>query len=700
MPARASAIAAMSVVGFLLGASLGMSGALTVSCAPDSECVTLEELRRGAPLPQPLWIYDREGTLLAEVGGPRRRSVSLERIPERLAQAFVTVEDRRFWSHRGIDPRGVARAVVQNLRSRDLSEGASTIPMQLVRSLWSESLSDVGPWRRKVMEARQAPRLIAKLGHERVLELYLNAIYLGDGAYGVERAARDYFGVGVDELSLGQIATLVGIARAPEYYQPRRYPGRARTVRDMVLHHLVADGVVDAAEARAAMAEELTVAPFDPGVGTIGSRSHLAAAVVRELRRIKPDLSPHQGLELYTTIDPDIQRSAEEALFSQLQTIEAGRLGAFQAGPDSGGVLEGAAVALDSRTSAVLAWVGGRDFERSEFDRVQQARRQVASLVKPFLVALAMERGYGIVDLVSAGREPIPTHNGSWLPADHVLESTIPLREALVRSSNRAAAHLAFGLGVERLADFAGRVGLEGPVAAVPSSAIGTFSASLLEMTNAYTIFGNGGVRAEPHLIQRIEHGDGRVLWEWDETAGTRAIDAATAFVVLDAMRDVVDRGTGVSIRVHGYTGPAAGKTGTTDDGRDAWFVGLTPEMTAGVWIGFDRPHPIVEGGSGGELAAPVWATWMRDVRAGAPQREGWVPPLTVERVRYDPTFGDVIDTHCPASPGSTLQEAWVVRHRYDRTTCPSAGIFRRLNRVWRAITPDGLLPTGLRQRP
>lgn len=702
----------VSVLGFLLGAFLGTSRALTISCPLDStSCLTLEELREGASLPQAARIYDREGTLMAEVGGPRRRSVALEQVPERLAQAFVTVEDRRFWSHSGVDSRGVARAVVQNVRSGGLTEGASTIPMQLVRTLWSESLGDVDPWRRKVMEARQGPRLIRELGHDRVLELYLNAIYLGNGIYGVERASRYYFGVGVDELSLGQTATLVGMARAPEHYEPRRYPDRARRVRDVVLRLLAEEGVVEPAEARAAMADELAVTPGDTGAGTVGGRSHIVTAVVRELHRTAPDLFLHEGLEIHTTIDPRVQRAAEDALFAQIDAIEAGELGELSTGAGPGDelppdddasrpALEGAAVALDTRTSAVLAWVGGRDFERSQFDRVQQARRQVASLVKPFLVALAMERGYGIIDLVSASREPIPTWNGSWLPADHVLESAIPLREALVRSSNRAAAHLAFGLGMERLADFAGRAGIDGPVAAVPSSAIGTFSASLLDITNAYTLFGNGGARAEPHLIRRIDHWDGRVLRARPHDAGTRVIDAATAFVVLDAMRAVVDRGTGTSVRAHGYEGAAAGKTGTTNDGRDAWFVGLTPEMTAGVWIGFDKPRPIVEDGGGGELAAPVWARWMRDAHQGRPRRGSWTPPLTVERIRYDPTFGDVVGSHCPISPGSRYEEAWVVRHRYDRTTCPSTGIFRRLDLMRRTITPEGLMSLGLRRRP
>lgn len=695
--ARLGLVTAVSLLGFALGGYLGLSRSLSVSCPDESGCVSLEALRDGAALPQATRIYDRTGTLVAEVAGPRRRSLPLDRIPEPLAEAFVAVEDRRFWSHDGVDTRGAVRAAFRNLVDGDITEGASTIPMQLVRTLWAESLSGASPWRRKAMEARQAPRLIEELGHRRVLELYLNAIYLGDGVYGVERAARHYFGVGVEELTLGQIATLVGMARAPERYDPRRFPDRARQVRDVVLALLAEGGVIDASEAKAAVAEELGVVPRDASGST--GRSHFTAAVMRELRRTAPELSPYWGLSVHTTLDPRVQAAAEDALLGQLAAIEEGAFGelrqdvAGDAGQGSGPVLEGAAVALDTRTSEVLAWVGGRDFRRSEFDRVEQARRQVASLVKPFLVALAMERGYGIVDLVPANQASAGVRGGSWLPADHVFDSEIPLREALVRSSNRAAVHLAMDMGVGRLSEFAHRVGLDEPVAEVPSSAIGTFSTSLLDMTNAYTLFGNGGVRSEPHLVRRIESWDGRLLRERREPAAERVLDQTTAYVVLDAMRDVVDRGTGASIRAHGFTGTAAGKTGTTDEGRDAWFVGLTPDVTAGVWIGFDTPRPITEDATGGELAGPVWAEWMQAVTAEGSRRGAWTPPLTVERVRYDPLHGDVIGTDCPTSPGSTYRTAWVVRRRYDRTVCPSRGIVRRMERVWRSIAPRGMVP-------
>lgn len=679
----------VAAVGAFVAGIVAVSHAFSVFCPPDTQCVTLRELRNGAPLPEALRVYDRRGELLAEVAGPLRRALPPDRIPKLLSEAFVTVEDRRFWSHEGVDVRGVMRAAVRNVREGDITEGASTIPMQLVRTLWSESLREVGPWRRKVIEARTAPRLIEELGHDRVLTLYLNAIYLGNGLYGVERASEYYFGVGVDELSVGQIATLVGMTRSPEYYEPRRHSERARELRNVVLALLAEEGVIGPEEADAAASSGLDLAPLDSVGSELRRRNHMTAAVTRELRRVAPELSSRPGLGLYTTIDDRVQRKAEAALSSQLAAIESGRYGEVDAPADSAVRLEGAAVALDSRTAGVLAWVGGRDFSRSEFDRVDQARRQVGSLVKPFLVALALERGYGIVDMVSADTIPIATDDGAWLPADHVTETSLPLREALIRSSNRAAAHLGVSLGLDRVSAVGARLGVSSPVPALPSTAIGAFDASLLEMTSAYTAFGNRGLHPEPHLLVRIEDGEGQTLWERPDTAEQRVLDEATAFVVLDAMRAVVDRGTGRSIRAFGYRGPAAGKTGTTNDGRDAWFIGLTPEMVAGVWIGFDTPRPIVADRGGGALAAPVWATWMRGLRGEIPQGRAWIPPSGVERVRYDEATGEVIGPQCRVGLEGSYREAWVISGLYDRSHCPQSGIRGWLDRIWRALTPS-----------
>ena len=679
-----------------------LSRAFSVSCPADADCLTLRELREGEPLPEAMHVYDRDGELIAEVGGPMRRALSPEEVPELLAQAFVAVEDRRFWEHGGVDARGVLRAAVRNLREGGISEGASTIPMQLVRTLWAESLRDVGPWRRKVIEARTAPRLIEDLGHARVLTLYLNAIYMGNGIYGVERASRHYFGVGVDSMSLGQIATLVGMTRSPEFYAPRRHPERARTVRGVVLATLANAGLVTSEEAERAASADLDLSPIDSTTTDLRRRTHFTEAVARELGVVAPDLRDRPGLEVHTTLDSHAQTEGRTALVAQLEAIEAGRHGPFEA--DSAARLEGALVALDPTSGAVRAWIGGRSFGESQFDRVEQSRRQVGSLVKPFLMASALERGYGSLYLVSADSTPIETSTGEWLPADHVKESSLPLREAVVRSSNRAAAHLAATLGVETVAQVGQRVGIESPIPAVPASAIGAFDASLVDMTAAYLPFGNGGRVVEPYLIERIADSRGTELWVRPDTIqGTQVLDAAVAYVVLDALRAVVDRGTGYGARAAGYRGPAAGKTGTTNDSRDAWFVGLTTELVAGVWIGFDQPREIVTDRGGGALAAPVWGTWMEGLRRNPrPSRRAWIPPPGVERVRYDPVSGEVLDVDCAGVFGRDFQEAWVLNGRYIRRRC-TTGVLGWLERLWNRVTPGGeaerLQPIGQNNR-
>ena len=700
---RVSALIGIALICLGIGA-VAVLRSLSVSCPEGAPCVTLSELAGGASLPEAHRIRDRNGVLLAEIGGPLRRSLARRDIPDRVADAFVAVEDRRFWEHEGIDARGVLRAVLSNVREGEIAEGASTIPMQLVRTLWAESLDGVGPWRRKVIEARTAPQLVRGLGHERVLTLYLNAIYLGNGVYGVERAARHYFGVGVSELDLGQIATLVGITRAPEYYDPLRHPDRARQIRDVVLATLAEAGEITPAAEAEARARELSIVSADSLLAPARQRSHVTAAVTRELRRVAPGLAHsggYGGYDVVTTLDAEVQALGEAILETHLQAIEKGRYGSYEQ-TDSSPPLEGAAVALDPATGAVRAWIGGRDFERSEFDRVEQARRQVGSLVKPFLVAAALERGHGIVEPVSADTTPIPTDEGVWLPADHVSRAFLPLREALVYSSNRAAAHLGAELGFGSIGRIMRRAGLDSDVPALPSAALGAFGASLLDMAGAYAALGNGGLQVEPHLIDRVEMSDGLVAWRRSSDGPPeRVMRTSTAFVVLDALRDVVSRGTATPVRWSGYEGVAAGKTGTTDEGRDAWFIGLTPQLVAGVWIGFDEPRAIVDegdGGGGGVLAAPAWGSWMQAIDSESlalvARRRGWVPPPGVEHVRYDAANGDVLVRSCGPRPDSlTYQEAWVVTGRYDRRSCaPATGrwLDRRLDQ---ALEPEGAAP-------
>lgn len=687
LPVAAKVLLVVGVVSLSLFA---IARSFSVTCAPDADCVTVGELVAGAALPEAIEILDRNGETFAEVAGPLRRALPDDEIPELVRRAFVAVEDRRFYEHGGVDGRGVVRAAFRNLRAGGVEEGASTIPMQLVRTLWSEQLRDVGPWRRKMIEATTAPRLIDELGHDRVLTLYLNSIYLGNGIYGIERASRYYFGKSVADLDVAEIATLVGMTQGPERYEPRRYPDRTRVRRDVVLSILAAEGLVPQEVAQEAREQPVETTPAHE---LARERSYLTAAVTREVRSVAPELAGTPGLRVFTTLDPVVQEEGELALAAQLEAIEDGAYGPYVV-TDTAVTLQGAIVAIDPYSGGVRAWVGGRDFVGSEFDRVDQARRQVGSLVKPFLVASALERGLNILSPVSADTVPIQSATGPWLPADHVEETVLPLREALVRSSNRAAAHLAQDIGIDVLRTVGREVGIASPIPAVPATAIGAFDATLLEMTGAYAVFGNGGRVVTPHLVERIEGKDGEVLWELEiPEREPVALDRVTSFVVLDAMRDVVDRGTAFSIRASGYWGPAAGKTGTTNDGRDAWFVGLTPDLVSGVWVGLDQPGRIVEDAGGGALAAPAWGRWMRGLeRAGARSRAVWIPPVGVERVRYDPVTGRALGSGCPTLSGAKPEEAWVEAGSVPIDQC-RGGVLGWLERAWHSIAPPSVKP-------
>jgi membrane peptidoglycan carboxypeptidase len=319
---RTRIIGAVTLALVLLAVSAVLiSRTFTVSCGVETACVTLDDLASGAPLPEAIELVDRNGDTWAEVAGPLRRSLETDQISDLVRQAFVAVEDRRFYEHGGVDARGVMRAAMRNVRARGVEEGASTIPMQLVRTLWSESLRDVGPWRRKIIEAFTAPRMIDRLGHEQVLTVYLNAIYMGNGIYGIGRAAQHYFGKSVGELDLGEVATIVGMTQGPERYEPRRHPDRARVRRDVVLSILAAEGIVSQEEAAAA--RELPI-ETPPAPELLRQRTYMSAAVTRELRSVAPSVAGTPALRVVTTVDPVIQREGEAALLTQLQRIEDG----------------------------------------------------------------------------------------------------------------------------------------------------------------------------------------------------------------------------------------------------------------------------------------------------------------------------------------------------------------------------------------
>jgi penicillin-binding protein 1A len=642
------------------GAATGAYGVLTrfgrIPPCPGGSCPELDRLA-DYRLPEPPTLYDAEGRLFSHLDGQTRLTVRLADMPPALVDGYVAVEDRRFWSHGGVDLRGIARASAINLSAGDIREGASTITMQLARTLWQPALEHTGRWHRKLVEARLAHDVEARLGKRRILELYLNAIYMGDGVYGVGTASWRYFGKPVGDLSLVQIATLVGMTRTPERYDPRRNPDLTRRRRNVVLDIMADAHVVAPSAARAARAEPVVTIPVDEAPDRRGA-SYYAAAVAREVDDVLSLDQPRTGLRVFTAYDPVAQHGAERRLREGLAEIEEGKRGPYRhpapgaalraRQPGASPFLQGAVMIMDNVTGAIRAVVGGRSFDHSQFDRAMQARRQAGSAFKPIVVAAALASGSAsLASSVSTTPLVVETVGGPWSPRDpQARGNAMTVRAALARSSNWAAVRIGQRVGLPDVMAMARALGVRAPLPAVPSLFLGSADVTLEDLTSAYATLANGGRFMPPHLVSRIEDADGKVVF--DRTLeGTLAVDPRVAFLTRRAMEDVISSGTGWQVRRAGYTGEAAGKTGTTSGSHDAWFIGMNPEVTTGVWIGFDRPQTIVPGGSGSNLAAPVWGRLMADLFH--PPWPTWsaTPPPGLLKMTIEPGSGFLSTESC-----------------------------------------------------
>jgi penicillin-binding protein 1A len=667
---------------------------------------------RSYRLPETPHVTDREEELVAHLEDPVRVWTPLDSVSPWIRDGVIAVEDRSFWDHGGVDLKGVARATVRNLRNWTVLEGASTISMQLARNLWWERAGDLGRWRRKLLEVRLARELEARLSKEEILELYLNRIFWGRGVYGIGAASIHYFGKDPSELTLPEAATLVATIKTPNRYNPRAFPERSTKRRNQVLEEMVRVGSLDTASAREAKSTPLEVVESPP---LRRGRSYYLDAVETRLEEIIPNPSRRHGVWVYTAWDTSAQRIAEDRLREQIRAIEAGELGSYTGPvpPDSlgqatGGAspyLQGAVVVLDQRTGEVRALVGGRDFHHSRFNRALEARRQPGSAFKPMIYASAIEARHvtlsswidtGPIDLAKIGNEgererwgerglegdPGRDREGAdeegeeeeeaWNPAERTDSDSLDVRTALYTSSNRAAVRVGMRTGVGRVLGLARRVGIQVPAQRYPSFLLGSFSTTPLELAAAYTPFGNGGYRVHPRIILRIEDRLGQVLYRAPSRNRRKVLDSSVAFLVRSALEDVVTRGTGWRIRRDGYHGPAAGKTGTTDGARDAWFVGLTDELTISVWMGFDSPKPL-SNGSGGLYAAPVWGRIAQDL--GGERREipsSWQElPDGISRVRLDLRTGFAVPEGCDAVKPDTTRNEYFLEGTEPSAICP-----------------------------
>jgi penicillin-binding protein 1A len=613
-------------------------------------------------------LYADDGRFVAELGLERRTLVPLSEIPKTVQEAFVTTEDKRFYQHHGIDWIRVFGAAVHNVGAGAYAQGFSTLTMQLARNIFTEKISREKTLTRKIKEAKVAREIERLYPKSKILELYLNQIYLGNGAYGVETAAQRYFGKSVRELNLAEAATLAGLPKAPERYNPRRFPDRAIQRRNTVIELMRHANVVSAEDAQLARAYPLRLARKEES-------GELAPYFVEWVRRQLEDQFGEKlytdGLKVYTTLDVDLQSAAERNLEKQLRAIEAGKYGAFkhttfeqytaraasgQSDAANSPYLQGSFVAVDPRTGAVRALVGGRDFDDSKFDRATQALRQPGSTFKPVVYATAIHNGLPTSYLLDDSPLIVPQPNGTeWTPQNYDLkfEGIMPMRRALYRSRNLATIRLGMQLGEQNVIAMARQLGITTPIPPYPSIHIGSADVYPLEMISAYTTFATLGVRATPYGITRVEDAAGHVIFQANPQRYV-VLSPEEAWLMVDMMKDVVRRGTAASVWASGFHIPAGGKTGTTNDYSDVWFIGFTPDLVAGVWMGFDRPQRIMSDAQGGRLAAPAWLGFMNEVYARRPVPSDWPRPEDIISRDIDWTTGLLRNPFCPDSDVTT----------------------------------------------
>lgn len=637
-----------------------------------TSCPDVNALREYTP-PQATRVYDRTGQILTHLAPERRIVVPLERIPATVVGAFLAVEDRRFFQHDGVDYRRAAGALVTDIRTLSFREGFSTITMQLARNVFPEHLTREKTLRRKVWEVTLAWQIEEEFGKDEILEMYLNQINLGNGLYGVEAAAQGYFGKRAQDLNDVEAALLAAIPKAPTTYNPRRNPVQARARRDLVLSLMADAGVIDEQEAAQSREQDLGLVP---PMEAKSSAPYFVQAVRRELQdRFGADFE-NAGLRVFTTIDPALQTAAQEALREQLAAVENDEIGNFRGVncteekvDDPSVCLQGMFVAMDAHMGDVLALVGGRNFALSQFDRATQAERQPGSAFKPILYATALEQRIPITTPLVAPTDSLGGYDGEYRPADHVADSVdLDLRSGLRLSSNRAAVALGEMVGVENVVRQAKEMGLTTEIPPYPSTFLGAASVVPLELVSAFTAFANMGQRAYPRLILRVEDAQGKVLYE-SEIRREPVLSPEVAFLTTDLMTEVVERGTGWRVRQALPAGvAAAGKTGTTNDATDTWFVGVTPDLAAAAWVGYDTPKKIFPGAEGGNTASPIWGKAVAAYYETHPTPPPWMPPFDLVSATIDGASGMLATEGCP--PGEVRQE-WFLPGTEPLDYCP-----------------------------
>ena len=537
----------------------------------------------------------------------RHQDVALADIPADLQHAFVAVEDHRFFRHMGIDPIALGRAIYRDVRSGGAVEGGSTLTQQLARTLF---LSNQKSYGRKIREAALALMIDSALSKQQILELYLNRIYLSGGVYGVETMSRHLFNRPAKSLNLAECALIAGLARAPSSLSPWTNLDGAIERSHVVLTRMREEGFITQAQDRTARTARIRIAPYP---GPTDPRGGYAKEFLRQQFRDVFGGDHPPDWEVRTTFVPELQDMAERAVFEGLRRFNQPNL-------------QAALVAIDPRSGDILALVGGRDFRQSQFNRAVRSHRQPGSAFKPFLFAVALDHGFTPVSVLEGLTNIRPQGPDEWAPrnAEGDTPDALTLRAALIESNNRAATSLQQRVGARPVLRLASSAGMR-DLPDVPSLSLGTGEVTPLDLTAAFAMFPNGGFAIRPRGMVRVLDADGTAVY--DSVAQTeRVISEETAYQMVSMLEDVMDRGTASAARALGVRFPSGGKTGTTDDFRDAWFVGFSSSLVAGVWVGFDQPKTIAREGYGSRFALPIWSDFMRRSVQRRPPQEFEVP--------------------------------------------------------------------------
>ena len=578
------------------------------------------DMKKVGEMPERNTVFDVDGKIYSRLAGANRLKVSLSEIAPQFIDALLAREDTRFYQHPGIDWHGIVRALVRDVLTRSAKEGASSITQQLARNSLPLGGRTIN---RKFLEAMVALRIEEKFTKQQILELYVNRIYFGSGCYGVETASQAYFGKNASKLNLAEAALLAGLIRSPNRFSPLRNPEGAALQRDAVLKRMVELKKISLADAQQAKLAKVNAHP--KRLLQI-QENYAMDAVQRDLNNIlTQDQIDNGGLYIYTTLDPAVQNAAQQALETQLAKIEHQSnfrhpIKANYQPPETGEdssmpYLEGAVVAIDNASGGIRGLVGGRDYAQSKFNRaLSPANRQIGSAFKPFVYTLAFTNGLLPGAAISDGPiEPGEIEGaGDWAPgnSDGTFGGIQPCSYGLIQSRNTMSVRVGQFAGLDGVQKIATTLNLGENVPRGPAIYIGSFETNLKALTSAYSVFPNGGIRKQAYIIERIDDQEHNPIYRAAHISAP-ALDPSAAWMTSELMEQVLTRGTAASARSLGFKLPAAGKTGTTNDYKDAWFVGYTSTMTCGVWVGFDQPVTIIPHGYGAALALPVWTQVM-----------------------------------------------------------------------------------------